>query len=54
MAEKQKPSPKIASDAARALKDPKTATPKVIQRFAARIMDDEKNDPKPHRAPTKK
>lgn len=53
MTEKQKPTPKLAHDAARALKDPKTATPAIIQSLAARVLDSEKNDPQPHK-PEKK
>jgi hypothetical protein len=49
MAEIQKPTGKLATDAARALQDPKTATPAVIRSLAARVLDSEKNDPKPHK-----
>jgi hypothetical protein len=49
MAEKQKPTPKLARDAGRALQDPKTATPAIIRSLAARVLDSEKNDPQPHK-----
>jgi hypothetical protein len=49
MPELQKPTTKLARDAARALKDPKTATPSIIRSLAARVLDAEKNDPKPHK-----
>jgi hypothetical protein len=47
--EKQKPAPDLASAAGKALKDPKTATPAIIRRLAARVLDSEKNDPQPHK-----
>lgn len=47
--EKQKPTDKLASDAGKALKDPKTASPRVIRSLAARVLDSEKNDPQPHK-----
>lgn len=50
MSEK-KPTDNLASAAARALKDPKTATPSIIKSLAARVLDSEKNDPGPHRPP---
>ncbi|MGO9602522.1 MAG: hypothetical protein ACLQAT_03800 [Candidatus Binataceae bacterium] len=49
MAEKQKPFPDVVKVAARILKHPETATRQDAQRMAARIMDDEKNDPEPHK-----
>ena len=36
-----------------AMKHPETATKKEIKQMAARILDDQKNDPEPHK-PTKK
>ena len=52
MAEKQKPRPLIVKVAAKALKHPETATKKEIQQMAARILDDQKNDPEPHQPVT--
>lgn len=49
MAEKQKPIPKIVKIAAKAIKDPSAATKAEIKSMAARILDDQKNDPQPHR-----
>jgi hypothetical protein len=55
MPEKQKPQPDIVKTAAKALKDPSAVTPEEIKRMAARILDDQKNDPEPHKpAPAKK
>ncbi len=56
MAEKQKPIPKIVTTAAKAMKDPSSVTKAEIKSMAARILDDQKNDPQPHRpsTPTKK
>ncbi len=51
MPEKQKPTPDLASDAGRALQNPKTASPAVIRSLAARVLDSEKNDPQPHAPP---
>lgn len=48
MAEKQKPDPHVVHVAARILKDPRTATLQDAQRMAARILDDQRNDPEPH------
>jgi hypothetical protein len=48
VAEKQKPFPAIVKVAAKAIKHPETATKRDIKRMAARILDDQKNDPKPH------
>ncbi len=49
MAEKQKPQPRIVTVAAKAMNNPKTVTQKEIKRMAARILDDQRNDPKPHK-----
>lgn len=49
MAERQKPFPDIVQTAARVLKHPETATREDARRMAARILDDQKNDPEPHR-----
>jgi hypothetical protein len=49
MAEKQKPYPRIVTVAAKAMKNPRTVTPRDIKRMAARILDDQKNDPVPHK-----
>jgi hypothetical protein len=48
MAEKQKPQPRIVTVAAKAMNNPKTVTQKDIKRMAARILDDQRNDPYPH------
>jgi hypothetical protein len=47
MAEKQKPNPKIVRKAARALKNPKSSA--FVKSASARILDDQKNDPDPHK-----
>jgi len=49
MAEKQRPKPAIVQVAARALKNPETATKAEIKEMAARILADQKNDPEPHK-----
>jgi hypothetical protein len=55
MAEKQKPAPKVVKAAAKGIKKPKTVTKKNVKSMSARILDDQKNDPLPHKkAPTKK
>lgn len=54
MAEKQKPQPRIVTVAAKALKHPETVSKPDIKRMAARILDDQRNDPKPHRKPRPK
>jgi hypothetical protein len=54
MAEKQKPQPAIVKVAAKAMTNPQSVTPAEIKRMAARILDDQKNDPEPHKAPPKK
>ncbi len=53
MAEKEKPMPAIVKKAAILIKHPETATKNDIKSMAARILDDQKNDPEPHR-PTRK
>jgi hypothetical protein len=53
MAEKQKPIPGIVKKAAHFMKHPEDATKRDIKSMAARLMDDQKNDPQPHK-PTKK
>lgn len=50
--EKQKPTPSIVNVAAKALRHPTTATAEDVRRMAARILDDQKNDPIQHK-PTK-
>jgi hypothetical protein len=55
MAEKQKPQPAIVKVAAKAMTNPESVTPAEIKKMAARILDDQKNDPQPHKkAPAKK
>jgi hypothetical protein len=49
MPEKQKPIPKIVHIAAKAMNDPKSVSNADIKSMAARILDDQKNDPQPHR-----
>jgi len=49
MVEKQRPYPDIVHIAARILQNPRTATLEDAQRMAARILDDERNDPEPHK-----
>jgi hypothetical protein len=49
MAEKQKPQVDIVKRAAKLIKDPAAATKSDIKRMAARILDDQKNDPEPHK-----
>jgi hypothetical protein len=53
MAEKQKPIPAIVKKAATLIKHPETATKADVKSMAARILDDQKNDPEPHR-PTRR
>jgi hypothetical protein len=53
MPEFQKPYPDIVKTAARVLKHPETATRQDAKRMAARILDDQKNDPEPHRPATR-
>ena len=54
MAEKQKPNPRIVTVAAKAMKHPETVTQKEIKRMAARILDDQKNDPEQHKPARRK
>ena len=49
MAEKQKPQPEIVKIAAQAMKHPGEVTLPQIKKMAARILDDQKNDPEPHK-----
>lgn len=49
MARIQKPEPDLVRKAAQALKNPKTASLKTVQRLAALALDDQEYDPKPHR-----
>jgi len=49
MAEKQRPYPRIVTVAAKAMKHPENVTQKEIKRMAGRILDDQRNDPKPHK-----
>lgn len=51
MAVKQKPAPAVVKAAARNLDNPKT--PPMQRKMSARILDDQRNAPQPHR-PTKK
>lgn len=53
MPEKEKPIPAIVKKAAHLMKHPETATKTDIKSMAARILDDQRNDPQPHR-PTRK
>ncbi len=53
MAEKQKPTPTIVKKAAHFMKHPEDATKRDIKSMAARLLDDQKNDPEPHK-PAKK
>jgi hypothetical protein len=50
MAEKQKPKADIVHKAAQFLTHPEKATPADIKSMAARILDDQKNDPEAHKA----
>jgi len=49
VSEKQKPQADIVRIAARIIRNPETATQRDAQRMAARILDDERNDPQPNR-----
>jgi len=49
MAEKEKPIPRIVKTASRAMKHPETVSLRDIKSMGARIMDDQRNDPEPHR-----
>lgn len=54
MSEKQKPYPDIVHRAAEILRNPRTATVHDAQRMAARILDDQRNDPRSHRPTTRR
>jgi hypothetical protein len=49
MSEKQKPFPEVVHIAARVLQNPASATQEDARRMAARILDDQRNDPKQHK-----
>jgi hypothetical protein len=49
MARKQRPEPDLVEKAARALRNPKTASLKTIRRMAGVLLDDQQYDPQPHR-----
>jgi hypothetical protein len=49
MPEKQKPIPAIVKVAAKAMNDPGSVTKAQIKSMAARILDDQKNDPERHK-----
>ena len=49
MPEKEKPIPAIVKTAAKLMTHPETATKAQIKSMAARILDDQKNDPEPHK-----
>jgi hypothetical protein len=49
MAEIQKPRYDIVRRAAEILRDPRVATQDDAKRMAARILDDERNDPSPNK-----
>jgi hypothetical protein len=53
MTEKQKPNPRIVTVAAKAMTHPEAVTRQEIKRMAARILDDQKNDPQQHKKPRK-
>lgn len=50
MAEKKKPQEDLVAVAARAMKNPETLKGSDIKRMAARILDDQRNDPEPNAA----
>ncbi|WP_020175846.1 hypothetical protein [Methyloferula stellata] len=50
MPEKQKPTSEIVKKAAHFLKHPEAATLTDIKSMAARLMDDQRNDPMAHKA----
>lgn len=58
MSEKQKPVPYIVHRAAQILQNPRSATINDAVHMAARILDDQRNDPEPHkpvkRSPTRR
>ncbi len=49
MAEKQKPSPALMKRLPIIWKHPETATKTEIRAMVGRLMDDQKNDPQPHK-----
>jgi len=49
LAEKQKPIPGIVKKASHFMKHPEDATKADIRSMAARLLDDQKNDPEPHK-----
>jgi hypothetical protein len=49
MTRKQKPPPDLVSKAAKALKNPDTASKLTIRRMAAIVLDDQEYDPQKHR-----
>jgi hypothetical protein len=53
MARAQKPQRDLVQKAAKALKNPKTASLRTVQRMAAIVLDDAEFDPEPHK-PTKR
>jgi len=52
--EKQKPAPPLVTAAAKGMKKPETVTKAQVKGMSGRIMDDEKNDPEPHRPKPRK
>jgi hypothetical protein len=50
MAEKQKPKVDIVHKAAHFMKHPEDATHADIKSMAARLLDDQRNDPQAHKA----
>lgn len=49
----QKPQYNVVKRAAEIMKDPQTATAEDARRMAPRILDDERNSPKPNRTAPK-
>ena len=54
MSEKHKPQEDIVHKAAVFMTHPEKATPEDIKRMAARILDDQRNDPEKHEKAAKK
>jgi hypothetical protein len=54
MSEKHKPQADIVHKAASFMTHPEKATPEDIKRMAARILDDQRNDPQKNAATSKK
>ena len=48
MARKHKPAPDLVEKAAKALKNPKTASLRTVRRMAAVLLDDQEFAPQPH------